>query len=579
VSGYRVIETPSGKFTLVYRNTREVRLHSGYDPDREAARAVEGFSAGRASIIAVHGIGLGYHLGHLKRRFPGKRIIAIEHDPEVAEISRRLYPSYLEDVPVITSIAGLSAVFEEMDIAGFRGIAHFIHRPSYILHEAFYETVMRDIGRYVSSKISDLLTRFEFEEGWVENILLNLPGLFTSARVRRLFGAFKGCPGVIVSAGPSLARNVDLLACMRERALIVSVDTAFRVLMRKKIMPHLVMSLDAQRYSIKHFLPPGGGAAALVADLVCCPAVPRSFQGRKIVSTTSKYYADGGGTLKRETTPLVGWIEKYAGAIGDIQSGGSVATSAFDLLLNLGCSPIILVGQDLAYTGREIHAAGTYHNDEWLPRINRFNNLDTINQAVIRRRKIKRVDAYGGRGEVVSDFVFGLYRSWLEDSARKVSVPVINATEGGARIRNTEEMTLADVLDRFAPLNPEPGTILDATLSDASRENPEPLALAMKDVLGTLGKITRLSAEALQTGNRVPEVEELVNREDIREIMAPYLRRARTYVSRRGVADGDAERILLKEISESSERLAAAIERSLGRIGKLLNAASGTAQG
>jgi hypothetical protein len=569
VSGYLVKETPSGKFTLVYRNSREVRLHSGYDPDREAERAVEGFSIGRASVIAVYGIGLGYHLGHLKRRFPGKRIIAIEHDPEVAEISRRLYPAHLEDVPVITSTAGLSAVFEEMDIAGFRGIAHFIHRPSYLLHDAFYESVMRDMGRYVSSKISDLLTRFEFEEGWVENILLNLSNLFTSTRVGRLFGAFNGCPGVIVSAGPSLAGNVDLLALMRGRALIVSVDTAFRVLMRKKISPHLVMSLDAQRYSIKHFLPPGVGEAALVADLVCCPAVPRSFQGRKIVSTTSKYYADGSGALKRETTPLVGWIDKDAGAVGDIQSGGSVATSAFDLLLNLGCSPIILVGQDLAYTGREIHAAGTYHNDEWLPRVNRFNNLDTINQAGIRRRKIKRVAAYGGRGEVVSDFVFDLYRSWFEDSARKVSVPVINATEGGARINHMEEMTLAGVIERFAPLDPEPGTILDRALSGASRENPEPLMRAMRDALGTLGEIRRLAAEALMTGKRVPEVEDLVNREDIREIMNPILRKARTYVSRRGVIDEDSERIFIKEIFESSDRLAPVIERSLHELGKL----------
>ena len=143
------------------------------------------------------------------------------------------------------------------------------------------------------------------------------------------------------------------------------------------------------------------------------------------------------------------WVEAHAGPVGDIQSGGSVATSAFDLLLNLGCSPIILVGQDLAYTGREIHCSGTHHNDEWLPRYTRFYNLDTINQNVVRRRKIKYVPAYGGAGTVISDFVFDLYRGWFEDSARKV------------RCRSSTPPGAAPALPipRNAPFIPLPGAI------------------------------------------------------------------------------------------------------------------------
>ncbi len=93
-----------------------------------------------------------------------------------------------------------------------------------------------------------------------------------------------------------------------------------------------------------------------------CPAILRSYGGPRILSTTSKYFTDRHGNTRRETTPVMDWIERYTEPIGDIQSGGSVATSAFDLLLNLGCDPVILVGQDLAYTGREIHSSGTYHN-------------------------------------------------------------------------------------------------------------------------------------------------------------------------------------------------------------------------
>jgi hypothetical protein len=566
MSLYVLKETSRGKQTLVYKNSREVRLHSAYDPDMEAERAVEGFSTGRATLIAVSGVALGYHLDCLRRKFPDKQIVAIEHDPEVVEIARKVYPRHLEGVTVITSAADLPSVFEEIDIAGFRGIAHYIHRPSYLLYRDFYDTVIRDMGQYASSKISDLLTRFEFEERWIRNILVNARYLFSSARVLGLFGAFAGCPGIIVSAGPSLRGNVRLLGRMRDRALIVAVDTAAPVLQRNNIVPHIIMTLDAQKYSIKHFLGLRENGAALCADMVCYPPVVRSYRGPRILSTTSKYYTSSGGELKRETTPIMGWIEKYAGPVGDIQSGGSVSTSAFDLLLNLGCTPIILVGQDLAYTGREIHCSGTYHNDEWLARTSRLSNLDTINQNVVRKRKIKYVPAYGGAGLVISDFVMDLYRGWFEDSAGKVGVPVINATEGGARIANTDERPLLGLIDQHPVRTPSPGALLERLYSGAGNGKPDRLAKAMKDVINELEKVRETAARALSDRNEARAVEEMVNSPDVSLILKPFLRKAHTFLARYGVSPEESEQLMLKDIHSAAIRLIPALEKSLREL-------------
>ncbi len=565
MSEYVLIKTSSGKLTLAHRNSREIRLHSGYDPEREAKRAVDGFEAGRATIIAVMGIGLGYHLECLKEKYPGKQVCAVEHDPEVTSILRNTYPHHLDGVAVISSVSDLPKVFENLDIAGFRGIAHYLHRPSYLMYREFYDGITRDMNQYATSKMSDLLTRFEFEERWAENILSNLRHLFDSTRVQELFGRFTGYPGIIVSAGPSLRKNVDLLGEMRERALIVSVDTALKVLHKKNIVPHMVMTLDAQKYSLKHFLGASHDRTTLLADLVCYPAVLRSCEGKKIISTTSKYYPGTSGTVKRETTPLVGWIEKYADAIGDIQSGGSVATSVFDLLLNLGCSPIILVGQDLAYTGREIHAGGTYHNDDWLPGTHRFRNLDSINQGIIRRRKIKYVPAYGGRGEVLSDFVFDLYRSWFEDSASKVQVPVINATEGGARIRNTEEKTLEDMVAQCKKLDPVPEQVLDRVLVSRTRRRPERLQNAMRNAIESLGRARDLLSSAQTDGESFSIADEIVNREEIRELLKPFLRRKQTFATRYAASSVESG-IVAKDIASALARLVPAMESGLRDI-------------
>jgi predicted methyltransferase len=96
MSPYILDTTPGGLPTLAYRNGREVRIHSAYDPAREAERAVAAFSTGRATMIAVSGIGLGYHLAALSRAFPGMPIVAVEHDPEVVDLARKACPRHLD---------------------------------------------------------------------------------------------------------------------------------------------------------------------------------------------------------------------------------------------------------------------------------------------------------------------------------------------------------------------------------------------------------------------------------------------------------------------------------------------------
>ncbi|TAL32210.1 MAG: DUF115 domain-containing protein [Spirochaetes bacterium] len=562
---YFLSDTPSGWKTITRRNGREVRLHSSYDPMIEAERAVSSFDKKRATILLVSGAGLGYHVRLLAQKYPGCRIIVIEESPEVIRLARTHYPENFEDVLVACSIQEVPAALESLEMGSFRGFAFFTHRPSYSLAPAFYDAMIRDITRFLSSKLSDLLTRFEFEERWVENILSNLHRVFTAPTVQGLFGRFRGCPGIIVSAGPSLRKNASLLEGMKDRALVVAVDTALKVLLRRGVTPHMVITLDAQKHSLRHFLGSMNSGAALVADLVSFPRIADLYPGRVFVSTTAKYFSGPSGETCREPTPMMDWIERYIEPVGDIQSGGSVATSAFDLLLNLGCSPIILVGQDLAYTGREIHASGTYHNDGWLPRTSRFQNLDSINQGVVRKRRIKRVEAYGGNGTVIADYVFDLYRGWFEDSALKVNFPVINATEGGARIRNTREQDLRSLAESMKPLYPAPGDILRAPVPTGSRTR-ERIVSALDEAIG------RVKETAAQASG--PEGSEgaiaLVEDDFIRPLYNPFLRKTHAYLARHPDMDpAKAAAMLSADIAQASRRLAVMLERCRARLAEL----------
>jgi len=553
---YLLTESKSGVKTLCAKDietNREVRIHSAYDPIKEAERAVQSFSPGRASLVIVSGLGLGYHVELLKKNFRDKKFLVFEFSNEVIALCKRHNPECLKDIELVNSIGELNLFFDNINIAHLTGVSVYVHRPSYQLNPDFYDEMIETTKLNISSRVSDLLTRFEFEEKWIENIFKNIGWLSKVPSVSILFNRFKGYPGVIVSAGPSLRESLDLLEKIKDRAIILCVDTAFKVLHKYGIEPHFVMTLDSQKYSFKHFTGVKSKSTILISDVVGCPSILRYYSGRKIISTTAKYYKDKEGSNVRETTPIMDWIERNIGTIGDVQSGGSVATSAFDLLLNMGCDPIILIGQDLAYTGREIHCSGTYHNDDWCPQINRFKNLDTINQNIIRKRKIKYVDRFNSDGVVISDFVFDLYRNWFEDSSFKVKAQVINCNSGGAKIEHTKEL-LPEELNLSKHKRP-PQEVIDEIYSHGSLKNFDRFIEKISLLENKLFEIERAIPLNITDEEKFGIIDEILQDNDLNEVLRPLMRKSEFYIARHNPDEKKRSEMIYNEIVINSAKL------------------------
>jgi hypothetical protein len=117
-----------------------------------------------------------------------------------------------------------------------------------------------------------------------------------------------------------------------------------------------------------------------------------------------------------------------------------VATTAFDMLRFMGFSEVYFLGQDLAYSGREIHSTGTHHNEKWLTLVSRKNSLERINEVIIRKRETRMVPSTSG-STVLTDYVLDLYRHWFEESAKSVSnLKLYNINQDGARIEGIPEL-------------------------------------------------------------------------------------------------------------------------------------------
>jgi len=263
----------------------------------------------------------------------------------------------------------------------------------------------------------------------------------------------------------------------------------------------------------------------------------------------------------RETTPGIEWIERKTGPLGDIQSGGSVATSAFDLLLNMGCDPIILVGQDLAYSGREYHCSGTYHNDDWIPKINRFSNLDTINQNVIRKRKIKYVKRYGDRNTIISDFVFDLYRSWFEDSAGRISASVINATGDGSKISNTREMNLTDAV-KTGTNKSDPQLIIEKIFSGNTQKGISEIKKSILSGYSKIKSIIDLTESDKPDEDIIEKINNLLEDDDTHSLLKPLMRRSQFYISRHAFEADKAKDIIYNDVKISARKMKKILEGS-----------------
>ncbi|MDX1957229.1 MAG: 6-hydroxymethylpterin diphosphokinase MptE-like protein [Leptospiraceae bacterium] len=437
-----------------YIEFESTALASKISPKKQAERLISEKKISRNDIILILGLG-NPHLPKLVSDSlrDGQIVILIDEHPEVPELlleeflfgildkqGRHIFSSELH-------IELLWTYLESLPIERITGIKIFKNQSNIQKNPEYYQSIEEKFGKLFSSKMSDLLTRFEFERLWVKNTISNTIEFKLNSnrfKVSDLWNGFVGRVAVLVSAGPSLRSQVEWIKTNREKLFVFSCDTSIKVLLKFGVIPDGVMTLDAQTNSYFHFMGETLSEIPLFADLVTSPRLIRSLKFKSIIfSQTAKFLVDASGKPFRLATAGGETSEKWIGNVGDVQSGGSVATSAFDLLKNLGFQKIFLVGQDLAYTGREIHSTGTHHNEKWLTLVNRKQSLEKINEVIVRKRETKYVESSDG-GTVLTDYVLSVYRNWFEESIKSISIEVYNISNKGAKIEGIASLNLEE---------------------------------------------------------------------------------------------------------------------------------------
>ncbi|HEF7707532.1 TPA: motility associated factor glycosyltransferase family protein, partial [Campylobacter jejuni] len=122
---------------------------------------------------------------------------------------------------------------------------------------------------------------------------------------------------------------------------------------------------------------------------------------------------------------------------GYIDTGTHVSHFSYTLALALGFKNIIMIGQDLAFDEKgNSHSKGFAFGEK-------FSSEENIDKL--------KVAAYAGKGEVLTHIAWNDYRIKLEYlfACNSKEAKFYNATEGGARINFTEELSFKECCEKL----------------------------------------------------------------------------------------------------------------------------------
>lgn len=272
------------------------------------------------------------------------------------------------------------------------------------------------------------------------NVLANLdqmrkPTLMTAR------GVYDGLPAFIVGSGPSLEAHRHLCGEMKKRGLVIAVNSAGQALTEP---PHMALCVEADDIT------PLMGDTRGVPVAHCLSGNPAMFE----YPNSFPIWTCPASGVARDLVdePFLRTIISASGA-------------AIELARRMGCSPIVLVGQDLSYPGGKLYAdatgGGTLDGETpvWGER---HRSLKRIMSPL--PTKMETFDWPGIDGQPVQTTKqWAVLLRWLTLIAKHEGVVGVNASAQGAMIDRWWQRDLSELLPTMPERDvPDPAKVLRA---------------------------------------------------------------------------------------------------------------------
>ncbi|EPS3560360.1 motility associated factor glycosyltransferase family protein [Campylobacter jejuni] len=388
----------------------------------------------RYPFVCIYGIGNALLIKNLAKHY--KHLFVFESEIELfilalsmIDLSEELkvYKVVLFDCVAKDLEIQIAMIFDQQSILEYLSLYEMFISSHYYLK--YYETSILSLNELCIKSASvairnaditcflPLLTHGQF--------LQNIPFMLESIPFQRILNERKNKfeNAIVVSAGPSLTKQLSLLKAYQEKAVIFCADGALSMLEKEGIIPDYVTNLDCRDLAMKFFQNKENLKQSIIA-LECAthPNVVRSLNAENcmIVLRNKALY-------QRFNLNDFGYID----------TGTHVSHFSYTLALALGFKNIIMIGQDLAFDEEgNSHSKGFSYGEQ-------FSGEKTV--------PTLKAQAYAGKGEVLTHITWNDYRIKLEYlfACNDQKAKFYNATEGGARINFTEELSFKECCEKL----------------------------------------------------------------------------------------------------------------------------------
>lgn len=483
-------ETPNEDYTLLFQG---IPLHAEAGAMQEAqaiSRSQCRPALGRAHLIL--GIGLGYLLQAVYQRSPGQVII---YEPDLPLLkfvlenvdltefitSQRVFLAS-DTSSLLTLLNPLVAWEDPLDILITHGYARLMAEE--------IPALMNQLFALVDERIRDYKTGQHFHFQWIRQFFQNLHHLPQTIPLHSLTGAFTGKPALIIGRGPSLDAALEDIHAVANATLLIAVGGALRTLWQAGIIPDIAVFYDANGMQEQlHGLPDEylSQIHFLISPFTeaCCFTAPA--KSRMI------YFPQSGEALAQwfyEAVP-----KTNADSLGLLEGGGTVSLIALQAALEMGCNPVVLIGQDLAFPNQQVYAGGIPLTTDEQGRL-ALPKSDTL---YTRPEAMTMVEGQTGESlpalSAYAAFIRHFERIAMAASNRETRF--FNASLGGAKLNGYELTPLKPLLGIWPSWKTSE---LMETIHTAPTPTTDDLRQALGKLRSQVQKAIRLHEEALLAG-------------------------------------------------------------------------------
>ena len=226
---------------MVEKEQARCFLHSIYDTKREMKEMFQGVDRETQTLV-IFGMGLGHAVEYAGENLPKLEKVFI------VEPSNTMLTTLLRQPEVVKRLAKVQTVTfvwnktpEQVSGELAATIDENVKRKFAMVFHLSYRSLFKGYFETISDKIVDHLRAFQVNTATAhnnmyfrtQNILHNLRA--RSVDIQRLLDRMKGVPAIMVSAGPSLNKNIHLLEEAKRKAILIPVGSAVKILHNKGI--------------------------------------------------------------------------------------------------------------------------------------------------------------------------------------------------------------------------------------------------------------------------------------------------------------------------------------------------------